>query len=98
VSREVVTSVTLFVFVYVATVLVGGLALTACGLDVVTALSSSATALGNVGPGIGSIVGPAGNFSTLPDGAKWILSLIMLLGRLELMTVLIMFSRDFWQR
>lgn len=98
VSRDVVTSVTLFVFVYVATVVIGGLALTACGLDVVTAISSSATALGNVGPGIGSIVGPAGNFSSLPDSAKWILSFLMLLGRLELMTVLIMLSRDFWQR
>ncbi|MBI1260563.1 MAG: potassium transporter TrkH [Rhizobiales bacterium] len=98
VSRDVVFSVALFVFIYVATVLFIGLALTAFGLDLVTALSASATALGNVGPGVGAIVGPSGNFSTLPDGAKWILSLAMLLGRLELMTVLIMFSRDFWQR
>jgi trk system potassium uptake protein TrkH len=53
--------------------------------------------VGNVGPGLGPIVGPAGNFAPLPDGAKWILSFGMLLGRLELFTVIVLFSRAFWR-
>ena len=59
---------------------------------------ASAQALGNVGPGLGHIVGPAGNFSTLPDAAKWLLSLGMLLGRLELLTILVLFTPQFWRR
>jgi trk system potassium uptake protein TrkH len=51
----------------------------------------------NVGPGLGPIVGPAGNFSTLPDGAKWLLSVAMLLGRVELFTVIVLFSRAYWR-
>jgi trk system potassium uptake protein TrkH len=51
----------------------------------------------NVGPGVGPLIGPAGNFSTLPDGAKWILSFAMLLGRLELLTVLVLFSPQYWR-
>lgn len=98
VNRDIVFSVALFVFIYVASVLVIALALAAFGLDLVTALSSSATAIGNVGPGLGPIVGPAGNFATLPDGAKWILAIGMLLGRLELLTILVMFSKDYWER
>jgi len=67
------------------------------GLDFVTALSASATALGNVGPGIGGIIGPSGNFATLPDAAKWALSFQMMLGRLELFTVLVLFRPEFWR-
>ncbi len=67
------------------------------GLDFVTALSASATALGNVGPGLGDIIGPAGNFVPLPDAAKWALSLQMVLGRLELFTVLVLFRPEFWR-
>jgi trk system potassium uptake protein TrkH len=63
----------------------------------VTALSSAATAVSNVGPGLGQIVGPAGTFTDLPTGAKWVLSFAMLLGRLELFTVLVLFRPEFWR-
>jgi trk system potassium uptake protein TrkH len=98
VSREIVFSVALFVFVYLASMLVVALALAAFGLDLVTALSSAVTAIANVGPGLGHEVGPAGNFANLPDGPKLILAFAMLLGRLELLTVLVMFSKDYWAR
>jgi trk system potassium uptake protein TrkH len=67
------------------------------GLDLVTALSASATAITNVGPGLGPIVGPAGNFASLPDPAKWILSAAMLLGRLEIFSVLVLLDPQFWR-
>jgi trk system potassium uptake protein TrkH len=68
------------------------------GLDLVTALTASATAITNVGPGLGPIIGPAGNFASLPDAAKWLLALAMMLGRLEIFTVLLLFTPDFWRR
>jgi trk system potassium uptake protein TrkH len=67
------------------------------GLDFVTAISSAATAICNVGPALGPIVGPAGTFQSLPDAAKWLLSAGMLLGRLELFTVLILLTPSFWR-
>lgn len=70
--------------------------LTLTGLDMTTALSGAATAVANVGPGLGDIIGPSGNFQPLPDTAKWLLSAGMLLGRLELFTVLVLFTRRFW--
>lgn len=98
VSREIVFSVALFVFVYLASMLVVALALAAFGLDFITAISSAVTAIANVGPGLGPIVGPAGNFASLPDGPKLIMAFAMLLGRLELLTILVMFSKDYWER
>jgi trk system potassium uptake protein TrkH len=71
-------------------------ALSLLGLDIVTAASGAATALANVGPGLGPTIGPAGTFASLPDAAKWLLSAAMLLGRLELLTVLVLFTRRFW--
>jgi trk system potassium uptake protein TrkH len=73
------------------------LLLSLMGLDLVTSLTATATALTNVGPGLGPIVGPAGNFATLPDAAKWLLSLAMLLGRLELLTMMVLFTPMFWR-
>lgn len=67
------------------------------GLDLITSISGAATAVANVGPGLGNIIGPAGNFATLPDSAKWILSFGMLMGRLEVITVLILFTPHFWK-
>ena len=67
------------------------------GLDLVTALTAATQAVGNVGPGLGDIIGPSGNYSTLPAGAKWVLSFAMLLGRLELFTVLVLFRSEFWR-
>jgi len=73
------------------------LALSALGLDFLTALSGAATAVANVGPGLGNTIGPAGNFSTLPDAAKVLLTLGMLLGRLEIMTVMVLLTPSFWR-
>jgi len=73
------------------------IALSMIGLDPLTAWSAAGTALANVGPGLGPIVGPAGSFQSLPDPAKWILSAGMLLGRLELFTVLVLFLPSFWR-
>lgn len=74
------------------------LALSLTGLDFTTAISGAATAIANVGPGLGHIIGPAGNFSTLPDSAKWLLSLGMLVGRLEILTMLVLFTSYYWHR
>ena len=71
--------------------------MTFIGLDVKTAIGAVATSLGNVGPGLGA-VGPSGNFSVIPTEGKWILSFLMMLGRLELFTVLILFTGYFWRR
>ena len=97
VSEDVLESAVAFIFAYMATVLVLTLALAALGLDYVSSISAAASAVGNVGPGLGHLVGPAGTFAPLPDSAKWLLSLGMLLGRLELFTVFALFSRQFWR-
>ena len=67
-------------------------------IDFLTALSASASAISNVGPGIGTIIGPNGNYSSIPDSAKWILSITMLIGRLELFTFLVLLSSNFWKK
>ena len=95
-SDNVIQSVMTFLFLFVLSFLMVAFALTLFGLDIITALSAAATALANVGPGLGD-VGPAGNFKELPDGAKWILSYTMLLGRLEIFAVLIFFLPKFWK-
>ncbi len=86
-----------FLGMYVLANVVLTLALTLLGLDFVTAISAAATSLANVGPGIGSTIGPAGNFASLPDPAKWLLCLGMLLGRLEILTVIVLFTFEYWQ-
>jgi len=96
-SEDVVSSTVAFFFVFLATIAVLALALALLDLDMVTAISASATAVANVGPGLGQIVGPVGNFAILPDAAKWLLAFGMLLGRLELFTVFVLFSRRFWR-
>jgi len=94
---DVPGSVLAFIAVFMATVAVFTIALAGMGLDLETALSASATAITNVGPGLGPIVGPSTNFAALPDAAKWLLSVAMLLGRLEIFSVLILFDPKFWQ-
>ncbi|WP_394170922.1 TrkH family potassium uptake protein [Saccharospirillum alexandrii] len=86
-----------YLFVMLVSLLLFSIALTLTGLDVVTAGSAALTALMNVGPGFGQVIGPASNFSTLPDTAKAILCLAMLLGRLEYMALLILFTPAFWR-
>jgi trk system potassium uptake protein TrkH len=97
VTPDIATAVLAFVSVMFATVMLFTVALSFFDIDFITALSAVAQAQANVGPGLGPIVGPAGNFSTLPDGAKFLLGVAMLLGRLEFFTVLVVFSRDFWR-
>ncbi len=96
-TEDVMQSVMAFLTLYLGTIAVFTIVLSAMGLDLVTALTATATAVGNVGPGLGPIIGPAGNFATLPDAAKWILSLAMMLGRLELFTVLVLVLPAFWR-
>lgn len=67
------------------------------GVDLITALTATSTALANVGPGLGATVGPVGNFASLPDAAKWILSFMMILGRLEFFTILVLLTPAFWR-
>lgn len=97
ISDEVFTSVLSFFFVYFASFATLAVLLSAHSLDPLTALSSAATAIANVGPGLGPVVGPSGNFASLPDGAKWLMSLGMLLGRLEFFTILVLVSPYFWR-
>lgn len=98
VTDDVATSVLAFIAAYIGSVAVLAVVLGGIGLDFETALTAAATAIGNVGPGLGPIIGPAGNFSSLPDSAKWVLAFGMLLGRLELFTLLILLDPQFWRR
>ncbi len=97
VPADVLSSVmSFFVFFVVTLGLVSwGLGLT--GLDFTTSISGAATALGNIGPGLGDTIGPAGNFGPLNDAAKWMLSIAMLIGRLELMAVYVILTVQFWR-
>ena len=81
-----------YILIFVFTAMV----LSMTGLDVTTALTASASAIGNIGPGLGSI-GPTDNWGHLTDLAKWLTSFCMLLGRLEIFTVVVLFSRSFWK-
>ncbi|WP_095146583.1 TrkH family potassium uptake protein [Pseudomonas sp. Irchel s3b6] len=97
IDEEIVRSLLTFSFFFTITIAVIALGLALIGLDWTTALTGAATAVCNVGPGAGAIIGPAGNFSTLPDAAKWLLTIGMLLGRLEILTVLVLFTPVFWK-
>ncbi|MBN2637509.1 MAG: TrkH family potassium uptake protein [Bacteroidales bacterium] len=96
VSQQIIFNVMAFFLLYVSVFAVGTFLLTLLGLDLPTSMGASIASLGNIGPGIGS-VGPVDNYAFLPDMAKWILSVLMLLGRLELFTVLVVFSPSFWK-
>jgi trk system potassium uptake protein TrkH len=98
ITDAVFQSVLSFFFIYFAVFSTVAVALSVLGLDTVTALSAAGSAIANVGPGLGDIIGPAGTYGPLPDAAKWILSIAMLLGRLELLTVLVMLTPSFWSR
>jgi trk system potassium uptake protein TrkH len=87
-----------FFFIFALTFALTVLSLSWVGLDFMSAISGAATAITNVGPGLGNLIGPTGNFAPLSDSAKWILSVAMLLGRLEILTVLVLFTRHFWRK
>lgn len=97
ISEQVTSSVITFIILFGTSFSILAVLLSLTGLDYITSMSGAATAMANLGPGLGPIIGPAGNFSSLPDAAKWLLSFGMLLGRLEIFTVLILFSRYFWR-
>ncbi len=97
VSRDITFNILAFIMIYISVFAIGSIAIASLGLDFETAIGSVATCLGNIGPGIGS-VGPVHNFAGLPEVAKWILSFLMLLGRLELFTVLMLFTAYFWRK
>jgi len=97
VSSNVSRAVMNFVFLYLLSFGVISGVLSLYDLDSLTALSATAGTLSNVGPGLGPIVGPSGTYQDLPDGVKWILSFAMLLGRLEILTVLVLFTPVFWR-
>ena len=93
----VARSVMGFFFLYMISFAALALALGLMGVDFITAVSGAATAISNVGPGLGPTIGPSGTFTSLPDAAKWMLCAGMILGRLELFTVLVLFSPAFWR-
>jgi len=97
VDPSITYNVVAFIMTYIIIFAFGSVIMTMFGVDLLTAMGSVATSLGNIGPGIGS-VGPVDNFAWLPSGAKWFLAILMLIGRLELFTVLILFTPYFWRR
>ncbi|WP_171098369.1 MULTISPECIES: TrkH family potassium uptake protein [unclassified Ruegeria] len=97
ISRDVLTSVMSFFMFFVLSMGALSWALALTGLDFITSVSGAATALANVGPGLGSQIGPAGNFAGLNDTAKWLLTIGMLVGRLELLAVYAIFTVQFWR-
>lgn len=98
IDTDMQSAVVLFMSAFLALWAVFTILLAATGLDLVTASTGALTALTNVGPGLGTIIGPAGNFASLSDTAKWILTLAMLVGRLEVLAVLVLLSPVFWRR
>lgn len=96
VPAHVISAIFGFFFLYVFLMVLTGLFITASGQDVITAFSGVISALSNVGPGLGE-VGPALNYSGLPDLAKFLLSACMIIGRLEIFTILVLFTSEFWE-
>ncbi len=97
VQEDVLSGVMTFFVFYASTVFLLAMALTFCEIDFVTALSGALTAVANVGPGVGSVIGPAGTFASLPDIAKWLLCFGMYAGRLEMMTIFVLLTPVFWR-
>ena len=97
IPEDVPLSVMSFLVLYAVCFIALALILSAIGLDFMTSLSGAMTAISNVGPGLGEIIGPAGNFSTLPDSAKWTLSIGMLVGRLEILAAFVILHPAFWR-
>ena len=91
------SSIISFIYLYITIFFIITAFLSLSGLDFITSISAAATSISNVGPGLGNIIGPNGNFSSLPDVSKWILSIAMILGRLELFAILVLFLPSFWR-
>jgi len=97
ITQDITFNVLAFFIIYITIFAIGSVVLALIGVDFMTSVGAVATSLGNIGPGFGT-VGPVDNFAHLPAAAKWVLSFLMLLGRLELFTVLILFTPYFWNR
>ena len=97
IDNKFIASIISFIYMYLVIFFSLTALLSLTGLDFITSISGAATSISNVGPGLGSIIGPNGNFSSLPDISKWILSLGMILGRLELFAILVLFLPSFWR-
>jgi len=97
ITDNYMNSVIIFVFAYLFIFILTAMLLSITGLDFLSAISGAATSISNVGPGLGEMIGPNGNFKSIPEISKWILSFGMLLGRLELFAVLILFFPSFWR-
>ena len=98
IDEKFLSSIISFIFLYIVIFFIITALLSTSGLDLTTSISAAATSISNVGPGLGDIIGPNGNFSNLSNFSKWILSLAMLLGRLELFAVLVLFIPSFWRK
>ena len=92
-----INSVLVFIFSYLFIFLIISILLSISGLDFLSAISGAATAISNVAPGLGEMIGPNGNFSQVSEISKWILAFAMLLGRLEIFAVLVLFLPSFWR-
>ena len=97
VDEKFMASIISFIYLYVIIFFVITALLSLSGLDFITSISGAATSISNVGPGLGTIIGPNGSFSLLPDFSKWVLSIGMILGRLELFAILVLFLPSFWR-
>ncbi len=98
VNDKFLASIISFIYLYILIFFFITALLSITGLDFLTSISAAATSISNVGPGLGSVIGSNGNFSTLPDASKWILSAGMILGRLELFAILVLFLPSFWKK
>ena len=98
VNENTYNSVMGFFFMYIFLFIISAVCLSFFNLDFLTAFSAAASAISNVGPGLGDVIGPNGNFSYLSNFSKWILSIGMILGRLELFAVLVLFIPSFWRK
>jgi trk system potassium uptake protein TrkH len=97
ISPSIVSTVLAFCFIYIAIIVISTLLMMAMGVGAEESMGCVISSIGNMGPGLGK-TGPAYSWNALPDAAKWLLSFLMLLGRLELFTVLLLFTPDFWKR
>ncbi len=98
IDDKFMSSVISFIYLYIIIFFIVTALLSLTGLDFVTSISAAATSISNVGPGLGETIGPNGNFSNLSDYSKWVLSLTMILGRLELFAILVLFLPSFWRK
>ena len=98
IDDKFMSSVVSFIFLYIVIFFCMMAILSLTGLDFVSSISGAATSISNVGPGLGETIGPNGNFSSLENSSKWVLSLGMILGRLELFAILVLFIPSFWRK